>query len=388
MIKKLKNNIPQGYVSPFAIHPGETIKDEMEYLGMTQQSLADRTGISKKTINAIIAEKHPVTKDTAERLGKVFHSPAYFWLAIQKRYEADSIRLKKEEVLEKELSLLPNFRNAYNELIKATIFNEAFQWRKNNFNDIANQLQKFFGVASLQILTKQSIDGFAFRKYERQNTDAYALSAWLRLGKRKAQETETEYFDKAKLKEAIEQIKSLSNTSHKKYLPKIESILAECGVVVAYMPLFKNIHTQGATTWISPKKALIMINTHNRNEGQFWFTLFHEIGHLLSHSKKDQFINFDNIDKTSQEAQADEFAQKNLLPNYENMLNYFEASKKITDYKKLVKTIAENENVSIPVFAGRLTHEYRNTDKTIYQKLSSLLPAKINEENVTRLMKV
>ena len=386
----------QGYVAPIAIHPGYTLKNEMDYCGITQKELADRTGISHKTINAIIAEKHPITKDTAQKLGKVFHSPADFWFAIQKRYEMDFARLEKKRHTESEVVLLPHFKNAYSELRKTSVFQENFRWSKNNFDEIINQLQRFFGVASLQLLEDTSIDRFAFRKYKRKNTDVATLAAWLRLGRRKAQVTDVQPFDKKKLGYTVNKLRLLPTSSYMKYLPRIEKLLAECGVVVAYMPLFSNIHTQGAATWISPQKALVMINTHKRDEGKFWFTLFHELGHLLLHSKKEQFVNFDDKDDNindshrAQEYEADAFARKQLLPNYETMLDRFI---KMTDkdngnFEEVVKKISKSEGISPAVFAGCLTHEYRDSDPKIFKKVHPLLPVVIDTENVLDGVKI
>ena len=55
-----------------------------------------------------------------------------------------------------------------------------------------------------------------------------------------------------------------------------------------------------------------MISDRGKRDDILWFTLFHEIAHLIKHSKKEIFIDDDNIDKTEIELEADNYA-KNIL---------------------------------------------------------------------------
>lgn len=54
----------------YAIAPGETLRETLETIGMTQAELADRTGCPKKTINEIIAGEAAITAKTALQLEK------------------------------------------------------------------------------------------------------------------------------------------------------------------------------------------------------------------------------------------------------------------------------------------------------------------------------
>ena len=47
----------------------------------------------------------------------------------------------------------------------------------------------------------------------------------------------------------------------------------------------------GATQWLSPEKAMVVISLRHRRNDIFWFTLFHELCHVLRHSKKQIFID-------------------------------------------------------------------------------------------------
>jgi addiction module HigA family antidote len=52
----------------YAVPPGETLRETLESLGMSQAELAQRTGRPKKTINEIIKGKTAITAETAIQL--------------------------------------------------------------------------------------------------------------------------------------------------------------------------------------------------------------------------------------------------------------------------------------------------------------------------------
>lgn len=69
-------------------HPGELIKEEyMKALRLTVTSLADRLGVSRKTLSTIVNERAAVTPDMALRLSRAFSTSPELWLNMQKSYD-------------------------------------------------------------------------------------------------------------------------------------------------------------------------------------------------------------------------------------------------------------------------------------------------------------
>lgn len=67
--------------------PGEILQEEfMDPLGLTQEDLAKRLGISRRRINEIIRGHREITPDTALRLSKAFRVSPELWLNLQQRY--------------------------------------------------------------------------------------------------------------------------------------------------------------------------------------------------------------------------------------------------------------------------------------------------------------
>ncbi|MDJ0596704.1 MAG: HigA family addiction module antitoxin [Pleurocapsa sp. MO_226.B13] len=80
------------------IHPGEILADELEEIGMSAATLAEKLDVPKNRIYMIINEQRSITADTAMRLGIFFGTTAEFWLNLQKCYELDVARLNADNL--------------------------------------------------------------------------------------------------------------------------------------------------------------------------------------------------------------------------------------------------------------------------------------------------
>ncbi len=76
------------------IHPGETLREDLEELGMSAAELARQIAVPVSRITEIINGRRSITGDTALRLGRYFGTSGEFWLNLQKLYE---LRLAQEK---------------------------------------------------------------------------------------------------------------------------------------------------------------------------------------------------------------------------------------------------------------------------------------------------
>jgi uncharacterized protein DUF955 len=78
------------------------------------------------------------------------------------------------------------------------------------------------------------------------------------------------------------------------------------------LPLHESIDISADFFTNSFFKALIQLSSQYETEDQFWFTFFHETGHILLHGKRQFFIDVE-IDPASDEQaekQANNFARE------------------------------------------------------------------------------
>lgn len=76
------------------IQPGETLRDNLDELGMSATELACQIEVPVNRITEILKGRRSIIADTALRLGRFFGTSGEFWLNLQKLYE---LRLVQEE---------------------------------------------------------------------------------------------------------------------------------------------------------------------------------------------------------------------------------------------------------------------------------------------------
>ncbi len=154
-------------------------------------------------------------------------------------------------------------------------------------------------------------------------------------------------------------------------LAKAEMIkhCATAGVSVVILPEVGRARVSGATRWLNPNKALIQISLRYKSDDHFWFTFFHEAGHIIKHGKKDLFIDEDGMHDVREE-EANRFASELLIPQRE--LSLFIKSNP-TPSEQDVNRFASRLGIAPSIVVGRLQHDRTipfNYFKTLKQNLA------------------
>ena len=97
------------------------------------------------------------------------------------------------------------------------------------------------------------------------------------------------------------------------FIPALQQCLSACGVAVVVARAPDGCRASGATRFLTSKKALIQLSFRYLADDQFWFTVFHEIGHLLLHTHDKLFLEGLDERHSEAEAEADEFALQTLF---------------------------------------------------------------------------
>lgn len=307
-------NIPiPEYTPDFPSHPGETLLEHIEAIGMSQAELAERTGRPRKTINEIIRGKTAITPETALQLQLVLGISASFWVKRESDYQEAMARLQHRHQLAEWIDWIKHF--PYKEMIKRN-------WLPNETQqvDILQSLLAYFGVVSPQQWEtiwgqKLSVD---FRQSTVHTSDDFAVAAWLRRAEKLAQDIPCADYDETAFRQALAHVKTLTTKfpTPELYQEELTDICRDCGVAVVVVPLIEKVRVYGASQWLSPRKALIALSAYYSTDDKYWFTFFHEAAHILLHSKKEAFIDLDDAENQVTlviEQQADQFARDFLL---------------------------------------------------------------------------
>ncbi len=346
--------------------PGITLCDLLLERGMTQAELAERTGRPLKTINEIIKGKAAITSETAIQFERALGTPAEFWSQREANYRAYLARQKELEHLATQKDWLKQF--PIKEMKKRG-------WLQEHGDAIADQvisILNFFGVAT----PNQWGHGWthkrlAFRKAMNVKSDIGAISVWLRQGEREGEKIPCKPFSKEKLLLSLDQIRGLTKEKNPEiFFPQLINICANCGIAVVFVKPFPKVPVYGASCWLHPEKALIQLSLRDKTTDTLWFTIFHEIGHIIKHSKKEFFVEVDDKStrKSPEEWEADEYASEALIPSLR--LNEW-LKKNNTLSAASISDFAKELNIAPGILVGRL--QYMN-----YIKYSDFNDLKFN----------
>jgi len=303
MTTKLNQYIPQS-----VSHPGKTLASKLEELEMGSKEFAVRTSKPEKTISNILTGISAITPDMAVLFEDVLGIPAHFWITRQNNYNEAIARLKREQSIKQAENWAKLF--PVTEMVK-------LNWlpKVKSKEDIVESLFKFFRLSSPAAFEdyyfKEKLK-VSFRLTLAHEKKPYAVASWLRQGEIQASKLETKPYDEKILLAKLEEIKSLMANHSSDFFRKLQLICAEAGVKLVYTPCLKGASIHGSTRWLNNTPLIQMSAKYAKND-IFWFTFFHEVGHIIMHGKKhislEDKIDYDSESKTL-EQQADDFAEK------------------------------------------------------------------------------
>jgi addiction module HigA family antidote len=293
------------YFPPSRPHPGETLAEKLAELDMGPKEFALRTGKPEKTILAVLQGNSSITPDMAVQFESVTNIPASFWMNHQRAYDESMARARRTKVIEEAAPWAKLFPLA--DMIKKGWLAPA-----TTLQDKTTALLAFFGFSNHQAWEDYYFNQqlkVAFRISLAQTNQAYAISAWLRQGELQAAALDAGVYSDHKFKETLPYIKSLMAVHPPGFFEQLQCICLQAGVKVVYTPCIAQAPISGATRWLNNTPLIQLSGRYNRND-IFWFTFFHEAGHILLHGKKDIFLEQLNYSTKEQhkEEEADAFA--------------------------------------------------------------------------------
>lgn len=331
--------------SDLAIPPGEYLVEVLEDLEMSQADLARRMGRPSQAINEIVHGKKAITPETAIQLEKVTGVPAHVWTGLEEEYRLILAQEEEEEFLKREAELVDV--ELYRSMAKLGWVSAA-----RRPVDKARVLCNYFGVASLAYLGDAKLSGYAFRIADREGASSLALAAWLRRAELSARSIETEPYDATGFMRALTDLRAYTLLPPGDWQRALRERLATVGVALVVQPHLPKTFANGATFWTSPDKAVVVLSLRGAWADIFWFTLFHELGHVKLHGKRDPHVSIDRADDPV-EVEANRFARDTLIPSSE-----FEEFLLGGDYsERTVEIFSERVGIASGVVVGRLQHE-------------------------------
>jgi len=326
-------------------HPGLTLREKLLELNIGPKEFSIRIDKPEKTVTAVLNGKSSITPDMSVLFESVLKIQAKFWLNRQNQYDEAQARIKRMQVIaeaEEWTKLFPYAEMANYGWVPTT--------RKTEEKTVF--LFNYFGVSNHKAwenlyLEQQKVRARISIKTTKQ---PYALSAWIRKGELLANENQLSEFNETNFKEILPEIKELSVKQPTDFLKQLKLLFLRVGVHFAFVPFLPKAPISGLARW-HKGNPLIQVSGYKKRNDVFWFTLFHEIGHILLHGKKEMFLeDFEYSENDlEKETEADNFAMDWTFSK--ELENQF-LKQSIT--KANIVTFAHQNNINPAFVVGRL----------------------------------
>lgn len=288
-------------------HPGETLREKLDELQMSPKEFAIRSNKPIKTISEVLNGKSAITPDMAIQFEKVLQIPAKFWLKRQNNYDESVARINRQETITQATDWAKQF--PYAEMAK-----KGWITPTRRIVEKAEYLMEYFSFSSHisweKFYMKSELKA-SFRISLAHTNTPHALSAWLRRGDIQAQDLDAPEYSAKSLKAILPQLKAIMAEHPKDFFQQAQILCLGAGVKLVYTPCLPKAPTSGVARWIENNTTpLVQLSGRQKQNDIFWFSFFHELGHILLHGKKDIFlenVKYEGLDLTK-EAEADAFA--------------------------------------------------------------------------------
>lgn len=297
------------YNDKVAFHPGYYLKEIVDESGLTQEDFAKRLGTTPKNLSILLKGEQSLSIDIAAKLSRLLGTSIAYWLNLQQAYDEKLAEIQSEEELKREREIF--------KLIDYKYFRDYFRLPDlpRRVDEQIKRVREFLSVSSLTILESENL-AVSFRSYSKNLSKSNKINAnaMVQIAVNQTLKVEAPRYNKKKFEKAV--AFALTQTrNHEGFLPALQAAFEEAGVVLIVLPNLQNSGVNGASKKVDGK-VMLMVNDRRHYADTFWFTLFHEIGHILN---GDLGISFSD----EKEGEADLYAQRMLIPQdrYESFIH-------------------------------------------------------------------
>jgi len=331
--------------------PGDIIKRYLNSRGWNQEDLAEIINVSIKTISQLINHKQSISVEMAKILSKAFNNNPEFWLNLDNQY-----RLKLLNVKSKEDSAS----------IKASIrkYIPVLEIQKNGWVQTSDKTAEGYRSTYSEIWDQDFTDDSVYEKDSqyaaRQNRDdeeytRYYSITWYKIALNRSCKITVPNYSPQKLEKVASNYSkyTMSETGIKDVI----DALNQAGVKFLYQKHLVKTYLDGACFFDENNPVIVYTARYDRID-HFWFTLAHEIAHILIHFEelKSHYIldNLEDTDRSERENEADNFAGKIL--KYEDIVKLGRPFSRYFSERNLL-AISNEVGVDPAVVLGKLQHD-------------------------------
>lgn len=287
------------YNDTLAIHPGYYIEEQMEFLNLSQDDFAKKLDTTPKNLSKLINGEQDLSFEMALKLSKMLGTSVEGWLNLQIAFDQALADIHFKSEHNNESKFLNKLDYPY------FILNFNLPKSDKDFNLKISNLRSFLKLANLSSLKREDLSASFKKSLEDESVmDIVRANIMTQIAINLAAEIDAPKFNKIKLKKIANQI--LDMPYNKDLFSKVGDALLEAGVKLVIVPHYPEAKIKGAAKRTN-HNIVLMISDKYLSRDKFYFTLFHEIGHILN---GDLGITKDSRNKYEKEELADAYAKE------------------------------------------------------------------------------
>ncbi|MBW4565762.1 MAG: HigA family addiction module antidote protein [Mojavia pulchra JT2-VF2] len=340
--------------------PGKILSRELEARGWTQKDLAEIMGRPVQTINEIIRGSKQITPETAIELSLALGTSPEFWTNLEAKYR---LHLAGKEKKEQDIARKSRLYTIapISELIK-----NGWIQSTDSINELEQQVCNFFGISSLDETPKLDVN---FRCSKHRELELTSQITWVKRVEYIAKQQTVASFDCTKLEAAIAEILTCSEKVES--IVRIPKLLADLGVHFVIVPHLSKTYLDGAAFYLNDNPVVALTLRYDRIDS-FWFTLMHELAHIVLGHQGTYLDNLDALEENNEETEANQKAADWLI--HSQTLNEFIIRSKKVFSRKAIEDFAENQHRHPGIILGRLHYDKLVPHKNLRPLLVKVSP--------------
>jgi HTH-type transcriptional regulator/antitoxin HigA len=337
--------------------PGYFIREQMEIRGWVQEELADVLGISTKHLSSILQDKQALSIENAKKLGITFNTSPQYWLNLDNDY-----RLWLEYEKKEHISVVESKAVIYSRMPVRDMMKKGWLTPTKDAKVLIEDVKDFWGIKELDFrFMEESVMPFCKKSEAFNQFNAAYAATWFHMAKKVSTEHEAPVYNRQLLDSLFSVISDY--TTQESGIYNFLYDLKETGVKFFVLPHLEKTYLDGAAFLFEDNPVIVYTARYKRIDN-FWFTVAHEIVHVLNHlNNKTPFVldNFTEDPTDRKEIEANTLASKHLKhPEILKFLEpYFDylTGPKITE---CVESVNIHPSIIIGALAFNKTISYRN----------------------------
>ena len=333
-----------------SVPTGKVIKDYLDEYNITQKELSARTGISEKHLSHLINGTSRLTEDVALKLEKVLTNvPASYWLNYEVKY--------REAVAREKAGMQSLRAEELNSMARRFHFKEVFKGLGWDLRKQADRMLSLLQISDFNHF-ERAYSQLAVSFME-DGGELEPIAVWLNLCREEVEiqnEANDTAFSPKDLKNSLSELKAIAENGDAEFsLVNARKWLNGKGVYLVIQEAITNSKIRGAVTLYKTGPA-IYLSLRFKTHDHAWFTLMHEIGHLLLHfNGKDPIISIENenLHFTECEAEANQFARDFFIDE-----TAYQAFLRTVPFSKAsILSFARSQGIHPGIVVSRLQHD-------------------------------